>query len=91
MGAEDFGAYGLAGAPSLLLHVGAVDPAVFAAAQKSGTRVPSLHSPLFAPDYEPTIKTATTAETAALLDLLGIWVRAGRPAARSPPDQDAVG
>ncbi len=71
MGAEDFGAYGLAGVPSLLLHVGAVDPAVFAAAQLSGTPVPSLHSPLFAPDYEPAIKTATTAETAALLELLG--------------------
>lgn len=71
MGAEDFGAYGLAGVPSLLLHVGAVDPAVFAAAQRSGTPVPSLHSPLFAPDYEPAIKTATTAETAALLELLG--------------------
>ncbi len=71
MGAEDFSAYGLAGVPSLLLHVGAVDPAKFAAAQKSGEPVPSLHSPLFAPDYEPTIKTATTAETAALLELLG--------------------
>jgi hippurate hydrolase len=71
MGAEDFSAYGLAGVPSLLLHVGAVEPAKFAAAQKSGIPVPSIHSPLFAPDYEPTIKTATMAETAALLELLG--------------------
>ncbi len=70
MGAEDFSAYGLAGVPSLLLHVGAVDPAAFAAAQKSGAPVPSLHSPLFAPDYEPTIETATAVETAALVDLL---------------------
>ncbi len=71
MGAEDFSAYGLAGVPSLLLHVGAVEPATFAAAQKSGVALPSLHSPLFAPDYKPTIETATAAETAALLDLLG--------------------
>lgn len=71
MGAEDFGAYGLAGVPVLLLHVGAVEPAKFAAAQKSGVPVPSIHSPLFAPDYGPTIKTATMAETAALLELFG--------------------
>ncbi len=71
MGAEDFSAYGLAGVPSLLLHVGAVEPAKFAAAQKSGIPVPSIHSPLFAPDYVPTIKTATMAECAALVELLG--------------------
>ena len=70
MGAEDFALYGLAGVPSVLLHVGAVDPARFAEAQRSGTPLPSIHSPQFAPAYEPTIKTATLAETAALLDLL---------------------
>jgi len=71
MGAEDFSAYGLAGVPSLLLHVGAVDPATFAAAARSGVPVPSLHSPLFAPEYGPTIRTATMAETAALIELFG--------------------
>jgi metal-dependent amidase/aminoacylase/carboxypeptidase family protein len=71
MGAEDFAAYGLAGVPSLLLHVGAVDQGKFAAAQRSGTPLPSIHSPQFAPAYEPTIKTATMTETAALFELLG--------------------
>jgi len=71
MGAEDFSAYGLAGVPSLLMHVGAVDPAKLAAAEKAGVPVPSIHSPLFAPDYGPTIRTATTAECVALVELLG--------------------
>ncbi len=69
MGAEDFALYGLAGVPSLLLHVGAVDPAKFAAARKSGTPLPSIHSPQFAPAYEPTIRTGTITEVAALLEL----------------------
>jgi hypothetical protein len=33
--------------------------------------LPSIHSPQFAPAYEPTIKTATVTETAALFELLG--------------------
>jgi len=71
MGAEDFSAYGLAGVPSLLMHVGAVEPEKLAAAAKSGIPVPSIHSPLFAPAYGPAIRTATMAETAALVELLG--------------------
>ncbi len=71
MSFEDFGEYGLAGVPSLLLHVGAVEPAKFAAAQQSGTPLPSLHSPVWAPDYERTIKAAIIVETTALMELLG--------------------
>jgi len=32
--------------------------------------VPGVHSPLWAPEREPTIKAAISAETAILMDLL---------------------
>ncbi len=71
MTSEDFSQYGLAGVPSVLLHIGAVDPAKLAAARQSGTILPGPHSPQWAPEREPTLKAAITAETAALLDLFG--------------------
>ena len=72
MVSEDFGELGKAAhAPSVLLRVGAVDPARFAAAKASGERLPVLHSSTFAPDRERTIRTAVTALTASALDLLG--------------------
>ncbi len=72
MVAEDFGEFGkAAGAPSVLLRVGAVEPAKFEAAMKAGTPLPSLHSSGFAPDRERTIKTAATALTVSALELLG--------------------
>ena len=66
---EDFSQYGLAGAHAVLLHIGAVDPAKLEAARQSGVPLPKLHSPQWAPEREPTIKAAITAETAVLLDL----------------------
>jgi hippurate hydrolase len=33
--------------------------------------LPSLHSPLFAPDREPTLRTGTAAMTLAALELFG--------------------
>lgn len=71
MVAEDFSELHIAGIPSVLLSVGGVEPTKFAAAEQSGTTLPGLHSSLWAPDYEPTLKTAITAETAALLELMG--------------------
>jgi hippurate hydrolase len=43
----------------------------FKAAKQSGERLPSLHSSLFAPDREPTLKTAILAESTMVLSLLG--------------------
>ncbi|HSA92059.1 MAG TPA: amidohydrolase [Terriglobales bacterium] len=68
---EDFSEYSLAGVPAAMFWVGAVEPAKFAAARQSGAKLPGLHSPLWAPDHEPTIKTAITAETTMLIDLMG--------------------
>ena len=69
MTSEDFSEYGLAGVPSALLHVGAVNPSRLAAARKSGIPVPAPHSPEWAPEREPTLKGAIRAETTALLEL----------------------
>lgn len=71
MGGEDFSQFGLAGVRSVLLHVGAVDAAKLAESEKTGVPVPGVHSPLWAPVREPTIKATILAETAILLDLLG--------------------
>ena len=71
MGAEDFSRYGRTEEkiPICIFWVGAIKPEVVAEAKKSGKPLPSLHSPFFAPVPEPTIKTAVTAMTSAVLDL----------------------
>ena len=69
MTSEDFSQYGLAGAHAVLLHVGAVDPVKLAMAKQSGTILPGPHSPQWAPDVEPTMKSFIAAETALLMDL----------------------
>jgi len=62
MAAEDFSEFQRAGAPTLMLRIGAVEQTKYDAAMKSGAALPSLHSPLFAPDHEPTIKAAAVCE-----------------------------
>ncbi|WP_420067715.1 amidohydrolase [Stigmatella aurantiaca] len=71
MGGEDFSEYGRAGVPSAMVWVGAVEPSKYQEAQKSGVALPSLHSPLFAPDRERTLRTGVTTLTHAALELLG--------------------
>ena len=71
MGSEDFGRFGLDGRiPVKMFRVGAVNAEKFAEARRTGTTLPSTHSPLFAPDPEPTIRTGVVAMSAAALDLL---------------------
>jgi hippurate hydrolase len=71
MTSEDFAEYGLAGVPSALLHIGAVDPVKFARARETGIPVPAPHSPEWAPDLERTLKAAVRAEVTQLLELFG--------------------
>jgi len=68
---EDFSRYAEAGAPTLLLWVGAVAPAVFEKAERDGTVLPGLHSALFAPDAEPMIATGIDTLVAAAREVLG--------------------
>ncbi len=71
MGGEDFSEYGRAGVPAALLWIGTVEPAKHQEARKAGTTLPSLHSAVFAPDRERTLRTGVTALTAAALEVLG--------------------
>ena len=70
MASDDFAEYGRAGVPALQFSLGAVDPQEFEKAKASGTKLPGPHSPFFAPDREPSLRTGIKAETAAVLDLL---------------------
>jgi hippurate hydrolase len=70
MGAEDFSEYVAAGVRGVYLWVGAVEPSKYQAWKKGGPALPSTHSPLFAPDRVPTLKTGILAETVAALELL---------------------
>lgn len=73
MGGEDFSQYSRTDAkiPSLIYWIGAVEPGKWQAAQDSALGLPSLHSPFFAPDFEPTIETGVSSMTAAALALFG--------------------
>jgi amidohydrolase len=67
MGGEDFSEYGRTPdkIPICMLWLGSVP----AEKMKNG-KVPSIHSPFYYPDPEPTIRTGVTALSAAVLDLL---------------------
>ena len=72
MASEDFGRFGLPNnqIPTVMFWLGAADPAVLAENKRTGKTTPSLHSPLFAPLPEPTIRTGVKAMTAAVLELM---------------------
>jgi amidohydrolase len=70
MASEDFSEFQGAGIPTLMLRIGATEQSKFDAAMKSGAALPSLHSPLFAPDREKTIKGAIAAEVIGLRELM---------------------
>lgn len=72
MGSEDFGNFALDGhqIPACMFFLGAVDPARVAKARETGTPLPSLHSSLFEPLPEPTLRTGIKAMTVAVLDLM---------------------
>jgi len=72
MASEDFGLFGLEGhqIPTCMFWLGAVDPAKVAKSKETGIPLPSLHSSLFAPLPEPTIRTGVKAMTVAVLDLM---------------------
>ena len=70
MGSEDFSEFVAAGVPGVYLWIGAVEPGKHAASKQGGAALPTTHSPLFAPDVVPTLKTSILAETVAALTLL---------------------
>jgi hippurate hydrolase len=68
---EDFSVFVGQGIPGFYLSLGGADPQKYEQAKASGTQLPSNHSSLFAPDVDPAMHTAITAEVAMLRDLLG--------------------
>jgi amidohydrolase len=72
MASEDFAEFQLAGVPTLMLRIGAVEQTKYEASLKSGPPLPSLHSSQFAPEREPTIKSAMLAELLALRELMPV-------------------
>ena len=73
MGGEDFSRYHLADPriESLIFWVGGVPQARWDAAHGDVARLPSLHSPFWAPDAERVISTATEAMVVAAMGVLG--------------------
>jgi predicted dienelactone hydrolase len=72
MGSEDFGQLGLEGhqIPTMMFRVGAIDAQRIAVSQQTGVPLPSLHSALFWPVPDTTIRTGVRAMTAAVLELM---------------------
>jgi len=71
MMSEDFGYLSLdQKVPATLFTLGAVDPAKVKQSKDTGTPLPSLHSALFQPLPEPTLRTGIKAMTSAVLELM---------------------
>ena len=70
MTSEDYSVFVGQGIPSVYFDLGGAEPQRYAEAKASGTKLPSNHSPLFAPDVDPALHTGITAEVAVLRNLL---------------------
>ena len=70
LASEDFSYYVEQGIPSFYFQLGGADPQKLARAIETGVPLPSNHSPLFAPEVDPALHTAITAEVAVLRNLL---------------------
>lgn len=71
MGGEDFSRFSAGKTPVFLYFLGTIDSARFAAAKKEGKELPSMHSPLYWPTPEPSIRVGVTTMSMAVLNLLG--------------------
>ena len=77
MASEDYSYFVEAGVPSFYFWLGVADPEKFKEAKASGVHLPSNHSPFFAPDMEPSLKTAIESEVAVLRNLMARSNNAG--------------
>jgi amidohydrolase len=72
MTSEDFSYLVEQGVPGFYFSLGGANPQKWAEAKASGEKLPSNHSPLFAPDAKPAIETGIEAEVAVLRNLFGM-------------------
>ena len=70
MTSEDYSVFVEQGVPSFYFMLGAANAQKYAEAKASGKDLPTNHSPLFAPDPDPALRTGIEAEIAILRDLL---------------------
>ena len=70
MVSEDYAYFIEQGIPSFYFALGGADPQKYAEANINDTKLPFNHSPLFAPDVDPALRTGIAAEVAVLRDLL---------------------
>jgi amidohydrolase len=71
MGGEDFSRYGREGIPIFMYFLGTFPPERIAEARKEGGRpIPSLHSDVYYPVPEPSIKTGVLTMSVAVLNLV---------------------
>jgi amidohydrolase len=72
MGGEDFSRYGRGGVPIFMYWLGTIPEDRWAAAHREGgPPLPSLHSDLFWPAPEPTLRTGVLTMSHAVLNLVG--------------------
>jgi len=71
-GSEDFSVFVEQGIPGFYFNLGGAYPDKFAQSKASGVPLPSNHSSLFAPDLDPALRTAISAEVAVLRNLLSV-------------------
>ena len=72
MGGEDFGRFGREKIPIFLWFLGTVPPERVAESRKEGGKpLPSLHSDLYHPTPEPSIKTGVLTLSMAVLNVMG--------------------
>jgi len=74
MGGEDFSRFGrtVEDIPTVIFWTGSADPKAFKAGlEGKGPMPPANHSPFYAPQPEPALKTGVTAMTAGALELFG--------------------
>ena len=71
MASEDFGYFSLdQKIPATIFWLGASDPQKVKQSRETGVPLPGLHSALFAPVPEPTLRTGVKAMTSAVLELM---------------------
>jgi len=71
MASEDFGYLSLdQKIPATIIWLGASDPQKVKAYRETGASIPGLHSALFAPIPEPTLRTGVKATASAVMELL---------------------
>lgn len=70
MGGEDFSQYGKAGVPIFMYRLGSVAKRRLSQYQMAGRTPPSLHSPIYYPDFQDALLTGISTMSGAVMELM---------------------